>query len=445
MKKISPIRWLIIILAALFFTATVLAFSGYADFLAIILHSQFGPALLKKLSLFSVAALCVIIGIILFTFLCGRFYCSVLCPLGILQEIILWLTRSKGKIPANLSKLRYAIAGLVFGLFAFGITSGFFLLSPYSNFGRIVASISVASILALVILVILVAWKKRIYCTAICPVGTLLGVFAKYGIFRLHLTDDCVKCGLCVKKCPAGCIDLKTGIIDNERCVRCMRCVAVCNRKTIKLSLFTKTVRVNRSRREFIINGSVLLAGLIAGIALAKTGVVKLAEFAQSFKILPPGAKNSQRFTEKCTACQLCTANCPAKIITPAPNGIGPVSLDFTNGFCQYDCHRCSQICPTGAILPITLAEKQKTKIAEAKFIGKFCLVFEAMIAHQETHCGICAFNCPTGAITLRENGTPKLDKKMCIGCGACQFVCPATEKAMVVEHIDEQKLLEIN
>jgi ferredoxin-type protein NapF len=192
------------------------------------------------------------------------------------------------------------------------------------------------------------------------------------------------------------------------------------------------------SRRKFLIGGGTLLVGLAAGAVLAKTGLGKLAEYARRFKILPPGAGDAARFASKCTACQLCTTNCPAKIIVPAPGGDGPVSLDLSKGACRYDCNRCSQVCPTGAIRPLTLEVKRKTKIAEAKFNPQKCLVFQ-----EGQKCGKCAEVCPVKAVRLRRTGAPfPVKAALCIGCGACQTVCPAPEKAITVHEIEKQTVL---
>ena len=131
--------------------------------------------------------------------------------------------------------------------------------------------------------------------------------------------------------------------------------------------------------------------------------------------------------------------NCPEKIIVPAKGTAEPVSLDLSRGSCRFDCNKCSRVCPTGAIRPLTLAAKQKTKIAEAHFNPQNCIVFQ-----DDEECGKCAAVCPTHAITLRKNGTPRgVNLKLCIGCGACQEICPAPEKAMTVHEIEKQILLE--
>lgn len=431
-------KFLRIAVAAFVLLSFGAAFSGIGGALFALPQMQFGPILMKSLTAFSVGALAVALGIAALTFLFGRFYCAALCPFGILQDVIGFLSRRKGRAVPNFSKFRYAVAGIAFGMLLFGWSALFFLLDPYSNFGRIVASFSIGGMIPLLGIAILSIWKKRIYCTTICPVGTLLGLLAKHGLFRLHLTDPCVKCGMCVKVCPAGCIEPQKGTLDNERCVRCMNCVSVCRFQAVKFSLPDRNgTFVDPSRRAFLIHGGVLIAGLATGMVLAKIGMGKLKEYAKRFRILPPGAGNAERFAARCTACQLCVANCPEKIIVSSPRG-GTVSLDLSRGACRFDCNQCSQLCPTGAIAPLTLSVKQKTKIAEAKFQPRNCIVFQ-----EGSACGKCANACPTGAITLRTSGAPRpVNVALCIGCGACQSVCPAPEKAMTVHEIEQQQLL---
>lgn len=418
------------------------AFLGGGTLAARWLALQFAPGLMRLAAAFSVGAAATVAAIVLATLLFGRFYCAVLCPFGVLQDLIVFLSfRRKANVP-NLALLRYAVAGLVFGLFACGWTAGFLLLDPYSNFGRILGPVTAGGMTALAAIVLLAVWKKRFFCVALCPVGTLLGLAAKAGAFRLVLDGRCVRCGQCVKHCPAGCIDLAAQSIDNERCVRCLNCVSVCPRGAAHFVFAwrKKPADFAPARREFLRRTAVLAAGLAAGAALAKVGFERFAErVKQRLGILPPGAGDARRFAAKCTGCQLCTRNCPAHIIVPAPGGDGPVALDLARGSCRFDCRNCSQVCPTGAIKPLTLREKQRLKIAEASFDPRNCLVFQ-----EDEPCGRCAEVCPTGAIKLRKKGTPKpVDRKRCIGCGACQKVCPAPNKAMTVHPVERQTMME--
>jgi ferredoxin len=436
-------------IAAAFLTAAVMsaAFSGLAAWTARIPHAELAPALLRSIAAFSTGALATVLILIVLTWLFGRFYCACLCPLGIWQDLWGFLSRRAGRREKNLSAVRYLVGGIVFGALAGGWALGFALLDPYSNFGRGVAGrAALGGLIPLAATALLSVWKKRIFCTAVCPAGTLLGVFGRFGVFKVRFTEKCVKCGLCVKSCPVGCIDLASGTIDNERCVRCMNCLGVC--KVSGVAFTARRVKAasaeaetpDRSRREFLIRGGVLLAGLAAGFAAARSGVVRAAARALAGAkkfVLPPGAGDPERFMSRCTACQLCTANCPGKVIVPAPKGgDGPVRLDLSRGVCLYDCSKCGNICPTGAIRPLPLEEKRHTKIAEAKFDPKLCLV-----CRTRNGCGRCAAVCPTGALKLKGSpGVPKLDARLCIGCGACRAACPATpEKALTVNPVARQ------
>lgn len=292
MKKRVSWRVVRIIAAAVFLAVAVASFTGLAGMGAMLLHVQFGPALLKLIAAFSAGTLTTVLGIVLVTYLFGRFYCAVFCPLGILQDVIGFLSRRKAVETRNFAWLRYAVAGVVFGMLAFGWTAGFFLLDPYSGFGRIVASFSLGSLVPLAVIAILAVWKKRIYCTAVCPVGTLLGLIAKHGVFQLRITGKCVRCGKCVAQCPSGCIDLDTGTIDNERCVRCMNCLSRCPLHGIHLVRPERgSVPVDVSRRAFLIGGGALIAGLAAG------GCWRRPECG-SLRSLPDGSASFRRVRE---------------------------------------------------------------------------------------------------------------------------------------------------
>lgn len=281
MKK--QIRWnyFRIAAAALCLAVALIGFSGKGGISATLLHGQFGPVLMKCLAAFSIGTLITLLAIVSATFLFGRFYCAALCPFGILQDFIGFLSRRKGKTTANFMKTRYLIAGFAFGMLISGWATPFLLLDPYSNSGRIVGSFSIGSMIPLAVIAVLAVWKKRIYCTAVCPVGTLLGLTAKYGVFRLRLSDQCVKCGMCVKVCPSGCIDPENGTLDNERCVRCMNCISVCRLHAVKFGRTErKALPVDETRRAFLVNSGILIAGFAAGTVLAKAGMKKLSGFA---------------------------------------------------------------------------------------------------------------------------------------------------------------------
>ena len=519
-KKNNMPRRIRIGVAAIVFILICLAFIGLLPQAAALLKIQAAPSLMKTIAAFSVGALVTCIVILLVTFLFGRFYCSVVCPLGIAQDIAAFIFRRKGKpLPPHLAFPRAICLGVAIGFLAIGWTLGFKVLDPYSNFGRpfaawnqpkaavvektnetaaekeddddseeeeksvaaptdvvesncskgcILSSYGIGAILPVIVIIGVAVWRKRLFCNAICPVGTTLGIVSRIGLFKLSITEKCIKCGRCVKACNAGCIDIDHRNLDNARCVRCLNCLAVCPMGAIHFGRPIATEQpseqpvaetpeqtkekpaTDMKKRELLLAIPVGLVGLGVSAAVGKHFLKQLldAKTAETEEdtdeesvaapqfILPPGAGDVARFATKCTACLLCVHNCPSKIIKPSPSGYGFVRIDLTNSHCGFDCNRCSQICPTGAIRPVPLAEKQTLRIAQAAINYKNCKVFR-----DDEPCGKCAEVCPTKAITLRKTGAPKMTKDLCIGCGACQAICP--NKTITVSPILKQEGVE--
>ena len=486
MKRLtSRSRLLRIFAAAIFFVAAVFSFVSGCRLAELLMHLQFGGALVSLVTAFSCIGLAVVGVTVILTYFFGRFYCSVFCPFGILQDLIGFVFRCKRSLYRNLRKTRYVVAFLCVGLLLGGSSLGFVVLGPYSNFGSIVTAVvlwvregfsgaSVAfwvdALLPLLVIVALVIWKRRVFCTTLCPVGTVLGLFAKHGVYRMSISDACVDCGLCQSVCPVGCIDSASRSVDNERCVRCMNCTAVCCFGAVALGRGSRLVAatvtsaddsasVDVSRRAFCVDGAVAVAALAlgasGGYALSRlAGGVQAASGALSpvadggaaaasgtCLMMPPGGGVWSRFSAKCISCQLCVAVCPSGIIVPGNTVDGGVRIDLSHGYCRYDCNRCNEVCPTDALLPLSLAEKQKTQIGVASFSAEHCRTVQ-----DEQECGLCVKACPTGALELRTFPTglsiPRLTASKCIGCGACQDVCPVSPKAMTVGCVDKQSRL---
>lgn len=249
------------------FTGTIHAWFGW------LAKIQFLPAVLA-LNLGVVAAL------VLLTLLLGRVYCSVVCPLGVMQDVFGRLGRRRRKnryshSPA-LSWLRYTVLSLFVVALAAGVGSVVALLDPYGAYGRIASNlfaplwqwgnnllagfaeragsyafyrtdvwikslptfaVAVATFAALAVL----AWRNgRTYCNTICPVGTVLGLFSRFSLLAPVIdTCKCNGCGLCARNCKASCIDPKAHRIDLSRCVACMDCIGKCRQQAIHYRLRT--------------------------------------------------------------------------------------------------------------------------------------------------------------------------------------------------------------
>lgn len=490
-----------IIFAILFFaliTASFLNFSGGNPYSTKLLHTQFIPAFVAVFT-GSFVAFAILL---LLTLLFGRVYCSFLCPLGILQDIIARIssffkkgknTGKKQSVSHSYKKphhiLRYSILILAFGFFFAGITTPLVLLDPYSVFGKISVQVfgSVElwgnnllanlfpdtfyyqpyirfsiyafawSLLLFLAIFIISMFRGRLYCNSVCPVGSLLGLLSGLSLFKPEIKKSmCVKCNACVKVCKSNCINLETKEIDATRCVACFNCMTSCKRGGVELVPAWKRKKAspqavngederrqleNPERRNALITAGVLVSAIAARkFASGKEALLPQGEKTKHSPIAPPGAGDLETFQDLCTGCHACIAACPNKIIKPSVleyglDGFLLPTISYERKFCAYDCNACSIVCPHGALKHLSLEEKQLTQIGRARYIAKNCIVFT-----DSTDCGACDEHCPTKAIVMTEvKGKPglyfpKLNKKLCIGCGACEYICPAESKAIIID-----------
>ena len=424
----KALKYLRFVVALVVLSAVVLLFSG-KDYPVRILDVQFTAALQRAVLDGTVFAACLFAGIVVLTLLFGRIYCSTLCPLGLAQELFGMLFRRK--IPVRKSNpFKYVLAALVFGVLIGGSAAAARYIDPYTLFGS-AASGAYLGIGAAVVLALFVAFGKRFFCVHICPVGAVLGVIAKHSVFQVGIDNrKCVSCGLCAAKCPTGSIDFKNKKVDNETCIKCFDCMGACRRGGIRFGRIPAyPLAMNESRRKMLLGG----AGLAAFAVLAfKSGAVVSQKIAAKVKnvIVPAGARDAQRFANRCLNCNLCVQNCPMKILKTADSDYPAVHIDFAESFCAFDCHKCGDVCPSGAIRRLSLSDKQRTQIGLASVDESKCV-----------KCGLCVMKCPKHAVKKeRFEDFPRFDSDLCIGCGACKTACPV--KAITVQPVEEQRRL---
>jgi len=485
LKKIRVIISIVFILSISIIFIDI-SFSIQSIFSQYPLYLQFIPSLLKFLSIASITTVGFIIVIFLSLFF-GRVYCSSICPLGIFQDIIIFLKNkfrlNKFLYTKSFTKTRYSFLIIAFLTLLFGTSIGLNLLDPYSNFGRILTNIvrpiiigtnniiaftlesfnlyaispmefKGISIFALLFsififgLVLLLSFKfGRLYCNTICPVGTFLGLLSKISFFKIGIIkDNCIKCGECEVACKSNCIDSSNEIIDFSRCVGCFNCFEVC--PSIGISYLPryskpKIVNINSDKRYFIKSLAILTIGSERLLkAQQKIEIYKdsTKPVLRKFPVSPPGSVSISNFTENCTACHLCVSSCPTQVLQPSfleygLLGIMQPLMDFKTGYCNYDCVICLQVCPSGAILPQNILEKQLIQLGKSKLIKENCVVYT-----EKTDCGACAEHCPTKAVkmvldTEINKKAPFITDDICIGCGACEFACPTKPyKSIYVE-----------
>ena len=422
----------------------------------------------------------VIAFLLVLTVACGRIYCSIICPLGIMQDIFGWVGKKAKKNRYTYSKaiswLRYGVLAIFIVALVAGVGTIVQLLAPYSAFGRIatnllqpvyqagnnvLASIAehydsyafyqseiwlrsvVSFIIAGVTLVTLgvLAWRNgRTYCNTICPVGTVLSFFSRFSFLKIHFdVEKCKNCSLCTKNCKASCIDYKTHTVDASRCVVCGDCISVCKHGALKYSMKAGDAgnsATDPSKRSFLLASTLLATSALAqqkdkmmdgGLAEIQDKVAP----ARQTPLTPPGSLSAQNMALRCTGCQLCISECPNQVLRPSDDLMHlmqPV-MSYERGYCRPECNRCSEVCPAGAIKPIRHEDKASTQIGHAVWIKKNCIPLT-----DGVECGNCARHCPVGAIEMVPSDpdddespyVPAVNEARCIGCGACENLCPA-------------------
>ena len=168
---------------------------------------------------------------------------------------------------------------------------------------------------------------------------------------------------------------------------------------------------------------------------------------ARRTPIVPPGAVSLKHLSDHCTACQLCVAECPNGVLRPSTDldRLMQPESSYERGYCRPECTRCSHVCPTGAILPIDTAEKSAVHIGRAVWVKDNCIPLT-----EGKECGNCARHCPAGAIQMVPSDPsnpesvriPVVNEARCIGCGACENLCPARPfSAIYVEGYEKHRI----
>jgi ferredoxin len=488
LESLKKIRVVVAIVVFVLAAVVFLDFTGHVpSLLATVLGSlQLVPAVAKLFTGLTIASFGLLF-VVLLTVAFGRVYCSTICPLGTLQDIVIrlsgrirrrrWYRHKAAPVAIHYAILAASAIGAVAGSLALVD-----LLEPFSNFGRILTNLGdpivvslnngaafifgrlgifglyhmpllhmqvlavLLSIFFLAFLVYLSYKHGRLFCNLLCPAGALLSIVSRISFFKLAIVEErCTDCGFCEMVCKANCIDAESKKIDFNACVGCYNCIDACPTVAMKFEGFGGTKEkaqpepVNEPRRAFF--GAVLTAASTMVFRGNNTGTedtTKVASYDQSRRmpVTPPGAKSQNRFSNLCTACHLCISVCPSQVIAPSLleyglAGIMQPRMNYNAAYCNYECVLCTQVCPSGALLPLDMVAKKEVQLGRASFIKDDCIVIT-----KKKDCGACSEHCPTKAVKMvpyeGKLMLPELNNDICVGCGACEHACPTTPRKAI-------------
>ena len=421
--------------------------------------------------------------VFIFSLLLGRFFCGWICPLGTILDLVTKRIRKSAApllfkpslkywlllplLSASLFNLNFAglldpiailLRGVTFfvhpllgdsvrgswrGLYGLLgdnrdlIAPGYKLVAGYLlPFREALYPLAFTSAVLLGIIIILERSGERVWCRHLCPLGTLLGIAARFSPLVRIPAAPCSPCRKCATACPSA---FDRELMQKEECFSCMSCVNACPTGKVRF-----TFGLQRETAPFM-ERRVFLGGLFSGFAGAR--LLHFSDPEKESRLLrPPGVRSEAEFLKKCVRCGECMKVCLRSALYPAFAQAGieglytPVLIPRL-GYCEYNCTLCGQVCPTGAIPDLPVAEKKRQVIGKAVFDKNHCIPFARRI-----DCIVCEEHCPIPQKAIRSemvtmtgfDGTrqqvkaPYVVEELCNGCGICEKVCPLEGKSAI-------------
>jgi len=420
--------------------------------------------------------------LVVLTALFGRFFCGWICPMGTtLDGIGKAVGRGRMAPRPGWRRIKYHLlllltAAALFGVQLFGIFDplsiflrsltlsfnpafnllairpfDFFyahdvpLLSPLVNgsydffrdhllaFHPPAYQLAFFTLFCFLLILLLERVERRFWCKNLCPLGALLGLCARRSLLVRTPEKACDDCRRCVAQCRTGAVTERG--YGKDECLLCFDCAGFCPEQRVAFSLGGRprgAQRVDLTRR------GVVTSLAVGAVTAPVIGSAPNLWNRDPWLLRPPGSMAEAEFLRRCIRCGECMKVCIGGALHPALGQAGVAGLWTPMvvpriGYCEYNCTLCGQVCPTGAIRLLGLAEKQKTVIGIAVFDKNRCLPYA-----RGEECLVCEEHCPTGekAIVFEEWDVftageskrikiPQVIKDRCVGCGICETRCP--------------------
>ena len=430
--------------------------------------------------------------------LLGRFFCGWICPMGTMIDAV-GAVRSRGnrlseKANRNVRVTKLVLWGILLALALAGVQYAW-ALDPITMAGRFVSMIVMPALAYLVdgffrlgamlpvvgdwmddagrgldiggssaraygvaaswamtglflMATAVAVWIPRLWCRSLCPLGAFYALVGRFAPMGRH-TTGCNSCGICTAKCRMGAIS-NDGEYEKGECILCMDCVYDCPTGKTRLG-FKQDRQVEKhgggsgiTRAQFIAMTAVPIAAGLVSRRIWAAGIIPLP----MDPIRPPGAGPERNLSTLCVRCGNCMKVCPTNVIQPRMSGAGLADLwtpfmEYSVGYCEYNCNKCGEVCPTGALKELPIGVKRRTVLGLAQVDKKKCYPW-----NSGGECLVCEEHCPIPdkAIKRVKRGIgggrtvecPAVDAELCIGCGICQNKCPADPVAIMIAPLVE-------
>ncbi len=405
--------------------------------------------------------------LLILTAIFGRFFCGWICPLGtcidVFHTIFIRPFRKRDSVRANSPQLKYYILAAVLIAALFGAQLAW-LGDPIPLITRAAVPIfrgltyplAAYSLAAFAIVLALSVLSRRYWCRTLCPLGALLALVGRFGLWRRQVAPTCTHCMLCRADCKMGAIPQSDPCTTRTaECILCYDCVNCKGCVSTRIGIFAASAGINTavdtSRRR-------LIGSVAAGVGLGLLGRIPVPAVQNAIArkrderlIRSPGAHVRQNgvisglmteddFRSQCLRCGECMKVCPTGVLQPASfeggaDGFYTPILITSEAFCDPRCNACGSVCPSGALRDFLPEEKSRIHIAEARIDHTTCLSWQKGKAYVV--CLRCVGECPYDAVSAQDvDGSgqfrPVVDTNVCVGCGRCEVFCPVKPVAAI-------------